>query len=241
MREMIILRITHENTLYQLSFLPRLFPVNCYLVEEEMELTLIDAALPYSTKSILKAADCIGKPITRIVLTHGHQDHVGALDELKRSLPRALVYISARDSRLLEGDCSLNPDEPDTPIRGGIPKNVKTRADHLLYDGDTVGSLLAIHAPGHTPGSMAFLDTRSNALIAGDAMQTRGGVAVSGVIRPFFPFPAMATWHAKSALQSVQKLLDYKPSLLAAGHGRMIVNPIEAMKHAVDIAKHTFK
>ncbi|MGI2294545.1 MBL fold metallo-hydrolase [Paenibacillus sp. GXUN7292] len=233
------MRIIQQNEVYQLSFLPRFFPVNCYLVEEDKELTLIDAALPYSAKAILRAADRIGKPITRIVLTHGHQDHVGALDELKLSLPNALVYISERDSRLLQGDRSLDPKELNTPIRGGVPKNIKTRADHLLYDGDRIGSLQAIAAPGHTPGSMAFLDTRSHALIAGDAFQTRGGVAVSGDTRLAFPFPAMATWSKHAALESAQKLLKYKPALLAAGHGRMLQQPTDIMEQAIDRAEHT--
>lgn len=60
------------------------FPVNCYLVEEEEGLTLIDAALPYSSKGILMVAESIGKPITKIVLTHAHEDHLGALDSIKK-------------------------------------------------------------------------------------------------------------------------------------------------------------
>lgn len=66
------------------GFYAEIFPVNCYLVEEESELTLVDAALPFSVKGILKAAESIGKPITRIVLTHAHGDHIGALDGLKK-------------------------------------------------------------------------------------------------------------------------------------------------------------
>lgn len=73
------MRIVRKHTIFQLTFLPRLFPVNCYLVDEPDGLTLIDAALPYSAKGILKAAETIGKPITRILLTHAHQDHVGPL------------------------------------------------------------------------------------------------------------------------------------------------------------------
>jgi len=61
-----------------------------YLVEEHDGLTLGDAALPYSVKGILQAARQIGKPITRIVLTHAHANHVGALDALKRALPDGL-------------------------------------------------------------------------------------------------------------------------------------------------------
>ncbi len=189
------MQVTKIGAVYQVTFMPRLFPVNCYLIEEKETLTLIDAALPYSAKGILEAARKIGKPIANLVLTHAHNDHVGALDALRNTLPHATVSISVRDARLLSGDRSLDPGESDTLIRGGIPKNVKTVPDVLLQEGDRIGSLEAVSAPGHTPGSMAFLDTRSKALIAGDAFQTRGGAAVSGTVKPWFPFPAWATWN----------------------------------------------
>lgn len=235
------MRMMHEKTVYQLSFLPRVFPVNCYFVEEEEGLTLIDAALPYSAKDILQAAEKIGKPIINIVLTHAHDDHIGALDALKEVLPDVPVYISKRDARLLEGDTTLQRDEPNTPIKGGVPKKVKTGPDVLLEDGDRIGSLLAIAAPGHTPGSMSFLDTRNKALIAGDALQTRGGIAVSGQMKFWFPFPAMATWSKEVALQSAEKLREYEPSLLAAGHGKMINNPGAAIDRAIQEAKRNIE
>jgi len=229
------MRVIREQSLYQLTFMPRAFPVNVYMVEEADGLTLIDTGLPYSAKGILRAAGRIGKPIVRIALTHAHGDHIGALDALKAALPDVPVFISARDARLLAGDRSLDADEPGTPIRGGVPKpgKVKTRPDVLLRDGDRVGSLLAVAAPGHTPGSMAFLDTRSRALIAGDALQTRGGVAASGQLRPLFPFPAFATWNKEAALATVRRLIELKPSLLAVGHGRMLKAPLPAMERAV--------
>jgi glyoxylase-like metal-dependent hydrolase (beta-lactamase superfamily II) len=221
--------------------MPRVFPVNCYLVEEDDGLTLIDAALPYSLKGILRAADRIGKPIARIVLTHAHSDHVGALDALKRNLPQVPVCISARDARLLAGDRSLDPGEPDTPVRGGVPKRIDTRADILLRDGDRIGSLLALAAPGHTPGSMAFLDTRNGALIAGDAFQTRGGIAVSGQVRPLFPFPAWATWNKRAALESARKLRDVNPTLLAVGHGEPLKRPGTMMDRAIAEAERNME
>jgi glyoxylase-like metal-dependent hydrolase (beta-lactamase superfamily II) len=231
------MRMIRENTVYQLTFMPRLFPVNCYLVEEEDGLTLIDAALPYSVKGILQAARKIGKPITRIVLTHAHSDHVGALDAFKQVIPDVPVHISKRDARLMAGDRSLDPGEPDTPIRGGVPTNLKTRADILLQDGDRVGSLVALSAPGHTPGSMAFLDTRNGSLIAGDAFQTRGGIAVSGQIRPWFPFPAWATWNQEKALESARKLRECNPTLLAVGHGEWLKQPGTAIDRAITDAE----
>lgn len=230
------MRVIKEGFLYQLTFLPRFFPVNCYFIEEEDGLTLIDAALPYSVKPILQAAEKIGKQIKKIVLTHAHGDHIGALDELKAQLD-VPVYISARDSRLLAGDTSLDSTEPQTPIRGGVPKNIQTRPDFLLKDGDQIGSLLVISTPGHTPGSMSFFDQRTDTLIAGDAFQTRGGTAISGVIIPWFPFPAMATWNKETALQSARKVSELNPSLLAVGHGELIRVPGPIIEKAIQKAE----
>lgn len=229
------MRTTTFETITQLTFMPRIFPVNCYLVEEEHGLTLIDAAMSYSAKGIMDAAKKIGKPITRMILTHAHSDHIGALDALKAMLPEAKVYVSKRDSRLLKMDRSLDADEEQLPIRGGL-QAVMTEPDVLLQDGDQIGSLLAVATPGHTPGSFSYLDMRNQALIAGDALQVRGGVAVTGEWRPLFPFPAMATWSKQQALHSAEKIMALKPSLLGVGHGKMIQNPDRVIEHAVQRA-----
>ena len=227
------MRVIKNGFLYQVTFMAKVFPVNCYLVEEEDGLTLIDAAMPFCAKGILKAAESIGKPITKMVLTHAHEDHVGALDLLKEAYPDVPVYISVRDNRLLMGDRSLDPQEDQTPVKGGAPKKLKTRANVLLKDGDSVGSLKAIESPGHTPGSMSFIDLRTQALIAGDAFQTRGGIAVAGDVKPWFPFPALGTWSKKTAIVSAIKLAGYQPKLLAVGHGEMIENPVPIMENAI--------
>ncbi|MFP5112460.1 MBL fold metallo-hydrolase [Bacillaceae bacterium C204] len=227
------MRLIKKGYLYQVTFMASVFPVNCYLVEEAEELTLIDAALGFCTKGILKAAETIGKPITKIVLMHAHEDHVGALDSIKELLPEVPVYISIRDHRLMNGDRSLDSHEAQTPIKGGVPKKLKMRANILLKEGDLIGSLTAIETPGHTPGSMSFIDLRTNALIAGDALQTRGGMAVAGDIVPWFPFPAFGTWSKETALTSVRKLVGYQPDLLAVGHGEMVMNPVKEMEQAI--------
>lgn len=227
------MRVTREGHLLQLTWMPRLFPVNCYIVEEEAELTLIDAAMPFSIRGILKTAAKLEKKITRIVLTHAHDDHVGALDELKKLLPEACVYISERDATLLSGDRSLRAGEPQTPIKGGVPTKVSTKPDILLDEGDTIGSLTAIYTRGHTPGSMSFLDSRSGAAIVGDAFQTFRGTAVAGTIIPLFPFPALATWDKDQAISSARKLYEASPSILAVGHGDLLKAPGEHIKEAI--------
>ncbi|MDP4162320.1 MAG: MBL fold metallo-hydrolase [Bacillota bacterium] len=228
------MRMIHEEKLYQLTSMPRFFPVNCYFVEEEDGLTLIDAAMPFSAKGILKAAKTIGKSISKIILTHAHEDHVGALDSVKEAFPNAIVHISVRDARIMDGDMSIASDEPNVSIKGGVPKKLKTRPNVLLKDGDRIGSLLAIATPGHTPGSMSFLDVRTNALIAGDAFQTRGGLAVAGDIRFWFPFPALGTWHKETALISAKKLMELNPSVLAVGHGEIVKKPAKEMQKTIE-------
>lgn len=228
------MRVSKHNHVFQLTFFPTLFPVNCYIVEEEQELTLIDTALPNSYKKILPFVREFNKPITKIVLTHAHGDHIGSLDALKNALPEAKVYISKRDARILNGDHSIDKEEEPYPLRGGLPKNIVTKPDVLLQDGDLIGSLTSIRMPGHTPGSMAFMDRRDRSLIAGDAFQTRGGLAVSGQAKLLFPFPAMATWNKEVALESAKRILALNISLLAVGHGSILKNPqkkLEAIVH----------
>jgi glyoxylase-like metal-dependent hydrolase (beta-lactamase superfamily II) len=233
-------RATDMNGIIQLTFFNKKgLSVNCYLVEEANGFILIDTTIPGCSKEILDAALKRNKPIIGIALTHIHHDHVGSLDELKQILPEVPVYISERESRLLSGDMSLLVDEPDTPIRGMIPNGIKTKADYLLKDGDRIGSLLSIEAPGHTPGSMAFLDTRNNTLIAGDAFQTEGEVAVSGYVCATFPFPALGTWNKEISIKSARKLRGFSPSLLAAGHGEMVENPLSLIDQAIFKAENS--
>ncbi|MDQ0207665.1 MBL fold metallo-hydrolase [Alkalicoccobacillus murimartini] len=231
------MKVTKMNHVYQLAFMPTVFPVNCYLVEELDSLTLIDAALPSSYKKIMKVAEDIGKPIKQIVLTHAHSDHIGSLDALKEKLPNVTVSISTRDAILLTGDKRLLKGEPDTPIRGGVPKTIQTKPDRTLQDGDVIGSLKVLETPGHTPGSISLIDTRTNSIIVGDAFQVRGGVAVSGSLKWLFPAPAMATWSKEVALQSAKIIKAMNPTLLAAGHGKMITSPASLLQQAIEEAE----
>ena len=227
---------THGKNLIKLT---RLGMFNCYLVQEDDGFTLIDTNLPGSAKGILAAAKAHGAPIVRIVLTHVHGDHVASLDALKQELPEVAVAITARDARFLAGDMTLDPDEPQTKLRGGY-QVCQTKPTRLLEPGDRIGSLEVIASPGHTPGHAAFFDVRDKTLVAGDAFQTQGGIAVTGVMRWLFPFPAMATWHKPTALQSAQALRALNPTRLAVGHGKVIEDPLTAMDQAIQVAQNKF-
>src|SRR5918911_909267 len=201
--------------------LTRLRAVNAFLVVEDDGLTLVDTMIPRSQDAILAAARDLGAPIARIAITHAHGDHVGSLKALAAALPQAEVVISARDARLLRGDTRLDPGEPESKLRGGYPK-VDVRVSRELRPGDRVGSLEVVAAPGHTPGQVAFLDTRDRTLIAGDAYSTLGGVATTAKANPRFPLPALATWDRPTALRTARELRALDPRALAPGHGKVV-------------------
>ena len=212
--------------------LTRLGFVNAYLVREDDGLTLVDTMLSGSAEGILAAAQALGTPITRIVLTHAHGDHAGSLDALAQRLPGAEIAISAREARLMAGDRALLAEEPDSKLRGGWPQ-VATQPTRLLEDGDRVGSLRVVAAPGHTPGHIALFDERDATLIAGDAFSTLGGVSTTGRINPRFPLVGMSTWDRPTANRTAALLRTLDPAALAVGHGPVVSDPAAAIDRAL--------
>lgn len=223
----------HGSNLWQLT---RLFAFNCYLVREEDGLTLIDTNMGGSGAGILQAAQTIRLPITRVTLTHAHGDHAGSLDEVARLLPDAEIAFTARTADFLQGNLALQAGEPQAQLRGSFI-TATTQPVRLLTDGDTLGSLRVVAAPGHTPDQIAFYDERDGSLIGGDAFQTAAGTAVAGTMRWLFPFPALATWHAPTALQTAVTLRNLNPTRLAVGHGRVLENPAAQMDAAIHEAE----
>lgn len=225
------------RNLTQLTRWPLVFPVNVYLVREDDGITLVDAAMPGSGKDILAAAEAMGAPITRIVLTHADSDHIGALDELREALPDAEVLMTARSAQLVSGDFTQSPDEAAMGGLGRFRKTATTQPTRIVAGGDRIGSLQVVDSPGHAPDHVALFDTRDRTLIAGDSFQTRGGMAVSGTIRPAFPFPGIFTWNKPAALESAIALRALNPSRLLVGHGDALENPLPEMDRAIEVAR----
>lgn len=217
------------KNLWQLT---RLGAFNCYLVREADGLTLVDTNMSGSAKGILGAAQSIGLPITRLALTHAHGDHVGSLDVVAQQLPDLEIGFTARTAAFLRGELTLRADEPQAKLRGSFVTRTTQPTDTLAV-GDSFGSLRVVAAPGHTPDLIAFWDARDGMLIAGDAFQTQASLAVSGIMRWLFPFPAMATWHLPTAVQSAVALRALEPAYLAVGHGPVLTAPLAAMDAAI--------
>jgi glyoxylase-like metal-dependent hydrolase (beta-lactamase superfamily II) len=206
--------------------------VNGYLVREEDGFTVVDTLLGGSADGIINAARDHGGEIRRIALTHAHGDHVGSVDALVDALPGIEVLISTRDARFTRGDKSLDPEEQMGKARGSW-KTLKHQPTRTFEPGERIGSLEVIGAPGHTPGHVAFLDTRDRTLIAGDAYTTLGGVATTAKAPLRFPLAVMGTWHKPTELNTARELRGLDPSRLAVGHGPVVENPTQAMDEAI--------
>ncbi|HEY7632168.1 MAG TPA: MBL fold metallo-hydrolase [Thermoleophilaceae bacterium] len=220
---------THGEHLVKIT---RFGAVNAYLVREDDGFTLVDTLIRGSANDLLEAARQQGGEIKRIALTHAHGDHVGSVDALTEQLSGVEVLISTRDARFLTGDKTLDASEQHGKARGGYVK-IETRPTRTLEGGERLLSLQVIPTPGHTPGHVAFLDTRDRTLIAGDAYTTLGGVATTGQYNWRFPLATTASWHRPTAVQSGRELRGLDPSRLAVGHGPVVENPTAAMDSAL--------
>ena len=111
---------------------------NVWIVGDDAECVIIDPA--HDPAAV--AAAVAGRKVTAILLTHGHDDHIRAVGEF-RTLVNAPVYLNREDWMLWE------------QVFPG------TEPDHAIADGDTFdvagARLVALHTPGHSPGSVCFL------------------------------------------------------------------------------------
>jgi hydroxyacylglutathione hydrolase len=143
-----------------------LYDQNCYLLRrrDTDACLIVDPGL--QTPSVLAIAEREALRCERILLTHGHPDHVNGVPAVKAAhgCPAA---ISAADRWLLDLEMRL-PGIPDD-----LPPVV---CEDDLDDGQVVRwqdlDIAVLHTPGHTPGSVCFLVGPD--LIAGDTLFRRG-------------------------------------------------------------------
>jgi glyoxylase-like metal-dependent hydrolase (beta-lactamase superfamily II) len=155
------------------------FQQNCALLWQEGQdtCTVIDPG--GDVAHIQEEAARLGLSIAQIVLTHGHLDHAGGADELREALGIPIIGPDMRDRPLLDNLAAQGRSF-------GIPNLHNVVPDRWLTEGETVEmagiSFAVLHCPGHTPGSVVFVDHPGRFAIVGDVL-FRGSVG-----RTDFPY-----------------------------------------------------
>jgi glyoxylase-like metal-dependent hydrolase (beta-lactamase superfamily II) len=211
--------------------------VRSFLLDDGNGLTLIDTLLDKTGTLVLDELKKLGKKpqdVKRIILTHAHQSHLGGLSALKAATG-ARVYSHDWEAPIIQGKkkvqvpptTTLVPQKPlkiykyQVAFVLGLRMPSPCDVDENLKDGDHVGPLTVMHAPGHTPGSLAFYWPEKKALIAGDIVSTWPEVALG--------WPQI-TLDNKQNRDSVGKLTDMvHAEILCVGHGQPVTSGAAAV------------
>lgn len=138
---------------------------NCYLIinKETKEALFIDPA-----DNALRISNVIEENVCTlkaILLTHGHFDHIMALNELKKRY-NVPVYAHEEEEDVLK-QSSLN-------MSGMIGQIYTTQADIYVKDGEHLKlaglDIIVLHTPGHTKGGVCYYLPEEKVLMSGDTL-----------------------------------------------------------------------
>ena len=208
---------------------------NWYLVEEDGRLTVVDAGVPTSWRSLREALSELGHrlgDVEAVVLTHAHFDHLGFAERARSELG-VPVYVHENDMPLARHPSRYTMERPRSlyfatqiqalPIVASL---LRTRAfwpspvkELVRFDNDSLpvpGSPRVVATPGHTLGHCAFHLPERDALIAGDALVTLD--PYTGATGPRVP-PCGSTADSRQAIRSLDRLAATAAATLLTGHG----------------------
>jgi glyoxylase-like metal-dependent hydrolase (beta-lactamase superfamily II) len=208
---------------------------NWYLVEDDGHLTIVDAGVPSSWRSLHEALRKLGRrpdDIGALVLTHGHFDHLGFAERARAELGIP-VYVHENDVPLTRHPRQYGHERPRTWYFVTQPQALPMVASFVLNrawwpepirevrrfeNGElpVPGSPRVVFTPGHTLGHCALHFPDRDAVIAGDAVVTfnpyrasKGPQIVSGA----------ATADSQRALDSLDALAETGAHTVLVGHG----------------------
>ncbi|OZD02882.1 Zn-dependent hydrolase [Rhodococcus sp. 06-235-1A] len=141
---------------------------NIWLIGDDDEVVIVDAA--HTAAPIVDAV--AGRTVTAIICTHGHNDHVTVAPELADTLD-APILLHPADDVLWE---QTHP---------GIGHSLLEDGQRITVAGTDI---LALHTPGHSPGSTCLYLPEAGQLFSGDTLFS-GGPGATG--RSYSDFPTI--------------------------------------------------
>lgn len=143
------------------------FQENCSIIwcEKTMAGTIVDPGGEFEL--LVKAVEKLNVNITKILLTHGHLDHVGAAKALANHYHVKIYGPQQEDKFLLDN-------LPQQSVQFGFPFCEAFEPDIWLQEGDIVQigdeQLSVLHCPGHTPGHIVFIHHQQKVALVGDVL-----------------------------------------------------------------------
>ncbi|WP_336512645.1 MBL fold metallo-hydrolase [Stutzerimonas stutzeri] len=156
------------HTLISETFAVGPLQCNCTIVGDPLTGRAIVVDPGGDPQRILARIEALGLRVVSIIHTHAHLDHFLASGQIKERTG-ATLHLHKDDQFLwdsLEQQCALF----------GVPYVPVPAPDFWLVDDEALacGCGVALHTPGHTPGSMSFWFPDAKLLLAGDTLFRRG-------------------------------------------------------------------
>ncbi len=143
------------------------FEQNCSLLicEQSHQAAVVDPG--GDIEHILAAIEEAAAKPEKILVTHGHVDHIGAVAELAKRLNLPIEGPHLDDKFWIE-------QLPEQALQFGFGQADSFAPERWLNDGDTVKvgneELEVIHTPGHTPGHVVFYHRNNRLAVVGDVL-----------------------------------------------------------------------
>ena len=204
-----------------------IIPIHVWVVADREGITLVDAGMPMMTKGIMKFIEQLNAgPLQRILLTHGHSDHVGAVKGIlkKYEVP---VYAHQIEIPYMEGEVVY-------PKRKKLENNLPKTLTRSLLEEDSkelkkIGGLTPYFTPGHSPGHVVYYHEQDQVLLAGDLFTSKKGKLKQ-------PMPTF-TADMKQAVESANIISLLKPKQLEVCHGNTVLQPSDQLEEYIKIMK----